>query len=484
MRMTPPANRTKIVCTIGPASESRAALERLMRAGMDVARLNFSHGEYAWHAKAIRTIRAVAKAAGEPVAILQDLQGPKVRVGKLPEEGVMFKAGKPITLTTATTNYDGQRIPLTYQQLHRDVKPKHRILFDDGLLEMRVVRVRGRDIACRVITGGILKSHKGMNLPDTTLDISALTAKDHKDVKFGATIGVDFVALSFVQRAADIVQLRRLLARLGSQAAIIAKIEKPAAIVDFDGILSAANGIMIARGDLGVEIPAAEVPLRQKEIIEKCRLAGKPVIVATQMLDSMIRNPRPTRAEVSDAANAIIDHADAVMLSGETATGKYPVEAVKMMAKIATETEASRYDDVDPYAPPITAVRNQSCAAWELGNVVGEVAAILTAHTGNVAGVLVATLTGRAARCIAQFRPQLPVFAATPDSVIFRQLNMSYGIRPLLIPPTPSRDAFLRAALQTLRARRLVRRGTQLIVIAGEPWGQSGTANAVDTMKC
>ncbi len=479
MKSSSTPKRTKIVCTIGPASESKAMLTRLVRAGMNVCRLNFSHGEYAWHAKAIRTIRAVAKATGEPIAILQDLQGPKIRVGNLPKEGVVLKAGKSVTFTTATTTYKGGKIPLTYRKLHRDVKPGHRVLLDDGLLEVRVEQIKkrpqgsflGTDIVCRVITGGTLTSHKGMNLPDTIVDIPALTGKDQRDVAFGVEQGVDWIALSFVKHARDVEHLRQLITKHGGKQRIIAKIEKHEAIQHFDEILRAVDGVMVARGDLGVEIPAAEVPLRQKEIIERCRQIGKPVVVATQMLDSMIRNPRPTRAEVSDVANAIIDHTDAIMLSGESATGKYPVQAVQMMTKIASETEASRLDDVAPAMPPPT--------IWGMPDVVAEVSALLAAHGERVHGILVATLTGETARRISRFRPQLPIFAATPNPQVLRSLNLSYAIRPILVPMTRDREGFIRQAVMKLRKQRLIGRKASFVIVLGEPWGKAGTANSV-----
>jgi len=423
----------------------------------------------------MKTIRAVAKATGEPIAILQDLQGPKIRVGNLPKEGVVLRQGKPITLTTGATVYRGGKIPLTYRSLHHDVKAGHRILFDDGLLEARVTKVHGRDIACQVITGGTLTSHKGMNLPNTVIDIPALTAKDRKDVAFGVEQGVDWIALSFVKHARDVELLRSLIAKLGGTQKIIAKIEKHEAISNFSSILHAVDGIMVARGDLGVEIPAAEVPLRQKEIIERCRAVGKPVVVATQMLDSMIRNPRPTRAEVSDVANAIIDHTDAIMLSGESATGKYPVQAVQMMTKIATETEASRLDDVPPTMPPPM--------VWGLPDVVAEVSSVLAAHAKEASGILVATLTGAAAGRISRFHPELPIFAATPDPLVLRQLSLSYAIQSILIPMTDDRNDFVRRCVRMLQGRkRLPRRGS-LIIVAGEPWGKPGTANAVEVRK-
>jgi pyruvate kinase len=473
--MSTSIKRTKIVCTIGPASESKAMLTRLVKAGMNVCRLNFSHGEYPWHARAIKTIRAIAKATGEPLAILQDLQGPKIRVGNLPKEGVVLKTGKSVTFTTSSEAYRGGKIPLTYRKLHADVKSGHRILLDDGLLEVKVTKVRGRDIVATVLNGGTLTSHKGMNLPDTVLDIPALSEKDRQDVAFGVEQGVDWIALSFVKSAADVQLLRDLITKQGGKQKIIAKIEKHEAIRNFAGILTAVDGIMVARGDLGVEIPAAEVPIRQKEIIEQCRAAGKPVVVATQMLDSMIRNPRPTRAEVSDVANAIIDHTDAIMLSGESATGKYPVQAVQVMTKIATETEASRYDDVRPGMPPP--------ATWEPADVVAEVTALLASHTKGVAGILVATLTGATARRIARFHPELPIFAATPDAKVLHQLNLSYSVRPIHVPMTKDREGFIRRAIIALRKQRLLVRKASLVVVLGEPWGRAGTANSVSVQS-
>ncbi|MDP3771738.1 MAG: pyruvate kinase, partial [bacterium] len=373
------------------------------------------------------------------------------------------------------TVYRGGKIPLTYRSLHNDVKAGHRILFDDGLLEVRVTKVHGRDIACQVITGGTLTSHKGMNLPNTVIDIPALTAKDRKDVAFGVEQGVDWIALSFVKHARDVELLRALIAKLGGKQKIIAKIEKHEAISNFTNILHAVDGIMVARGDLGVEIPAAEVPLRQKEIIERCRAVGKPVVVATQMLDSMIRNPRPTRAEVSDVANAIIDHTDAIMLSGESATGKYPVQAVQMMTKIATETEASHLDDVAPTMPPPK--------IWGLPDVVAEVSSVLAAHAQDASGILVATLTGATARRISRFHPELPIFAATPDPLVARQLSLSYAIRSIVVAMTEDRNGFVHQCLRILRQRKLLPRRGALIIVAGEPWGKAGTANAVEVRK-
>lgn len=345
--------RTKIVCTVGPASSSPATLEKMMRAGMDVARLNFSHATHTDHKRLLRAIRSAAKKAKKHISILGDLQGPKIRLGVLPEAGVELPAGGRVVLTTATEKYVGGRIPVTYKKLHLDVKKGHRILIEDGIYELVVTRVAGHSVETKVVNGGKVTSHKGMNFPDSTLKVSAITAKDKDDALFGIEQGVDWIALSFVTSATPVRALKRLIKQKTpkgkKQARVIVKIEKHEAIDHFDEILKATDAVMIARGDLGVEIDAQEVPIRQKEIIHACRHAGKPVIVATQMLDSMIRNPRPTRAEVSDVANAVFDCTSAVMLSGESASGKYPVEAVKMMGKIVKEAEASCYDDQCEY---------------------------------------------------------------------------------------------------------------------------------------
>ncbi|MDO8425583.1 MAG: pyruvate kinase [bacterium] len=462
--------RTKIVATIGPASEQVAILTQLVAAGMNVCRLNMSHGTHAWHAAAVARIRKVAKQTGEPLAILADLQGPKIRVGELPEAGVTLTQGKPVTFTTGTTRFDGRKIPLTHRALHADVRPGQRILLDDGLIEVLVAKVRERDILCTVVTGGVLTSHKGMNLPETRLRAPAMSPKDRQDAAFAVEHGADWIALSFVREAKDVLQLRRLVRQLGGNQKIIVKIEKPEAIEHFDAILAAADGIMVARGDLGVELPAEEVPIHQKTMIEATRAAGKPVVVATQMLDSMIRNPRPTRAEVSDVANAILDHTDAIMLSGESATGKYPVEAVTMMRRIAEEVEPTALDDITPALAPR--------GRWDPADVVAESAALLAAHIPQVAGILVATSTGRTARRVARFRPQLPIFAAAPEEQVVRQLNLSYGVIPLRVPMCEG-AVFLRHARAALVKRAHIAADAKLIMVTGEPWGQPGSTNRI-----
>lgn len=346
--------RAKIVCTIGPTSCDPEMLTSLIGAGMDVARLNFSHGDAAFHAENIRRIREAAASLDRPVAILGDLQGPKLRVGAMQEGGVPLTAGQTLTLTTEPITGAAGRVPVQYEKLPEVVEPGDRILIDDGLLELAVTGVAGGEIATRVVTGGLLNSNKGLNLPRAALSIPAITDKDREDLRFAIEQGIDWIALSFVRTAEEVWELKqaiRELSAFGHQTPVVAKIEKPEAIDNIDAIIAAADGVMVARGDLGIEISPEAVPMLQKMIIHKCNAAGKPVITATQMLDSMIRNPRPTRAEASDVANAILDGSDAIMLSGETASGKYPLEAVQTMARIACEAESQSAGRRVPPAP-------------------------------------------------------------------------------------------------------------------------------------
>ncbi|MBI4598822.1 pyruvate kinase [Candidatus Uhrbacteria bacterium] len=457
--------RTKIVCTIGPASREPAILRAMIRAGMDVARLNFSHGTHADHGILIRRIRAAAKAEGRPIAILQDLQGPKIRLGGLPPEGVELLAGQSLVLRTGSSAFVSGQVPIlpvTYASLHKDVAPGHRILVDDGLLAFRVRKVAERAIHAEIVNGGVVTSHKGMNFPDSTLPISSLTPKDLQDVAFGIRQEMDWIALSFVTSAREVKRLRAVVSKVLSPGQlppnIISKIEKHEAIRSFEAILGASDGIMVARGDLGIEIPAEEVPIRQKEIVEACRQAGKPVVVATQMLDSMIRNPRPTRAEVSDVANAVIDHADAVMLSGESATGAYPLEAVQMMARIIGETEASRYDDLG---------RRERASGLGIEAAFSHALRDLAAQ-GHVHGVLSATFLAPWSARLQVLRPEVPLFlgAETPSEV--KQLNLRWGIHPFLARKDAP-EVFFRKAVTQLRRQGLVTPGTCLALLSGGP---------------
>ncbi len=473
------AKRTKIVCTIGPASDSIETLTALTEAGMNVCRLNFSHGTHENHAELIKRIRQVRDVSGEPLSILQDLQGPKIRVGELPEEGVMLVAGKPIVFTSDAGEIP-KRIPVTYPNLHEDVKAGQRLLLDDGLLEVVVKSVKGKDVTCEVITGGKLTSHKGLNLPETETKISAITDKDKDDLIFGVAQGVDWIALSFVRSAEDIRQLRALIQTEEKKLAkpreipisIIAKIEKPQGVEKMDEIIAEVDAIMVARGDLGIEMPAEKVPVIQKDLIKKCLALGKPVIVATQMLDSMIRNPRATRAEVSDIANAVIDHADATMLSGETASGEHPLEAVKTMAATILETEKSTYDDL----PIQTRLKNSDNEA------VTNVASILSKMTDTKA-ILVAALNGEAARLVSRFRPEVPICAALPSAEVASQLNLSWGIRPMHIEGAKTIPELIEKGLEELKRQKLVTAGDEIVIVAGDQLGDSGHVQLVELKK-
>ncbi|MFA6603604.1 MAG: pyruvate kinase [Patescibacteria group bacterium] len=473
--------RTKIVCTIGPASGSPSTLTAMVRAGMNVARLNFSHGTHEEHAKLIGALRMLSSQTNEPVAILQDLQGPKVRIGNLPAEGVKLVPRTKVVFTTDRLAAP-PKIPVGYEKLHEDVKSGDRLLLDDGLMDVRVIGVKGRDITCEVVTGGILTSHKGINLPTATLSIPAITEKDAADVEFGVEHHVDWIALSFVRSAKEVYDLRYLIedhkAKLGGSYVyvppirIIAKIEKHEAVKHIDEIIEAVDGIMVARGDLGIEMPAEEVPLIQKRIIDKCRAAGKPVIVATQMLDSMMRNPRPTRAEVSDVANAVIDHTDAVMLSGETASGKYPVEAVSTMAKIIHETEMSEYDNTER-EPGFLSGKSSSEEA------VSGVANILARDT-KAKLILVASLSGNAGRIVSRYRPEMPIYVSTDSERVRHQLNLSWGVVPFLLPRCHSIEELIDRSIGYMKKVKAVKKGDLIIAIAGEPVGSSGGLNLIE----
>jgi len=469
--------RTKIVCTIGPASDKKTTLKRLIRGGMNVARLNFSHNVHAYHLKVIKSVRALAKEMKPPIAILQDLQGPRIRLGDLPEQGIELKRGQKIALTTsrAVRNF----IPVTYEKMHLDVKTGHRILIADGLIELRAEAIRGREIYCTVVNGGKISSHKGINLPDSAVSVPAVSEKDREDLAFGVKNGVDFVALSFVRGAADVKHLRELIdaaekkLKIKNKAAIkiIVKIERREAIENSNEIIAAADGVMVARGDLGIELPAEDVPLIQKMLIDKCLAAAKPVIVATQMLESMIVNPRPTRAEVSDVANAVIDHTDAVMLSGETASGKFPAEAVTYMAKTAEATEASVYDNL---------VLQDKVQKFTAPNEAVGAAARAIAENAKARAILVFSLSGQTARLVSRYRPELPIYVACEDERVARQLSLTWGAQPFVLPVCKSADELVKKGLAYLQKNKHVKRGDNVVVIVGENVGKSGGANVVE----
>lgn len=463
---------TKIVCTIGPASRDPAVLAELMRAGMDVARLNFSHGDRATHEETIRRIRRIADELDRPVAILGDLQGPKLRVGQLPPEGVLLTAGEEVILTVAPDRPDA--IPCQYPDLPSLVTAGDRILLDDGLLELEVLNTTATDIRARVITGGTLFANKGMNLPRADARIPALTAKDLEDLEFVVAHQLEWVALSFVRTADEVLQLKALIRRLsrsslGTQ--VIAKIEKPEAVANIEAIIQAADGIMVARGDLGIEMPAEDVPMIQKHIIALCNEAGKPVITATQMLDSMIRNPRPTRAEASDVANAVFDGTDAVMLSGETAAGRYPVAAVQTMVRIVTRAEAELVKR-ERRRPLRTTEPHY--AAQAIAQAAGDLARNLGA-----AAIIAPTASGYTARQLSRYRPYLPVIAVTPSPLVRCQLNLHWGVFPLFSPRRNTTDEVVNDAVQAALQHGLVHEGDLVVITAGTAGSTPGTTNLI-----
>jgi len=473
--------RTKIVCTIGPSSRHPEVLEKMIRAGMNVARLNFSHGSHDDHASLIATIREVADRVGEPIALLQDLQGPKIRVGDLPLEGVMLVKDAEVVFST-DHSAALPKISVSHAGLHKDVKPGDAILLDDGLLDVRVKEVNGTDIVCVVVTGGLLTSHKGFNLPTASLSIPAITDKDKDDLKFGVSQHVDWVALSFVRTAEDVRELRAFIAQYEKELGIvpehpiliIAKIEKHEALKNMDEIIEAVDGIMVARGDLGVETPAEHVPTAQKELIARCLDAAKPVIVATQMLDSMIRNPRPTRAEVSDVANAVYDGTDAVMLSGESASGKYPIETVETMARIVSEAEVSTREGVGPHAH-VQYPKNVRTA-------ISEAAAIL-AKDVEAKELLVASFTGAMGRVVSRHRPELLLAVATHSDRVRRQLNLSWGVRPFVIPLCETTLQIAERSFDVMKGRGDVATGDKVVFVSGTPVGISGTGNTITVLE-
>lgn len=472
------------MCTIGPACMTREAMEALTLAGMNVARLNFSHGTHDEHAMLMERLRLVEKDSGEPLAILQDLQGPKIRIGMLPEDGVELRKGETITFDTSIREYRDKRIPVDYEDLHRFVKKGERLFIADGKIETRIARVSGAMMEAEVVVPGTISSHKGINVPDSHIAARALTEKDDADLRFGVSHDVDMVAVSFVRTAEDIKDVRERIARYEKELrktheqpiAIIAKIERGEAVANIREILAAADGIMIARGDLGVEIPAAEVPMAQKRLIGLALEYAKPVIVATQMLDSMQENPRATRAEVSDVANAVIDHADAVMLSNETATGKYPTETVETMAAIIHETEASRYDDL--LLPTAKKGRKKK----EIDDVVSELSRLL-ADRVNAKAIVAASETGETGRLISRYRPELPIFVGTASPRTERQMNLSWGIVPFRLLPCDSIEQLIQRAFAYLKTKKFVKHGDEVVVVAGEPIGSAGHVNLLEVRE-
>ncbi len=462
---------TKIVGTIGPASDTRENLGRMLDAGLNVVRLNFSHGTREAHAAKIALVRELAAGKGLPIAILQDLAGPKIRTGAFACGSIELHPGDEFILTARDVPGSSREVGLTYRELPRDVSPGDTLLLADGALELRVEQVTGPDIHCRVILGGRLSSHKGINLPSRSVRAPILTPKDHEDLAFGLAQGVDYVALSFVRSAADIEVARAFMRAQGRQCPLIAKIEKHEALDQLDAIIAAVDGVMVARGDLGVDIPPEQVPTAQRKIIEKANFAGKPVITATQMLKSMTEAPRPTRAEVTDVTNAVLEGTDAVMLSEETAMGRFPVEAVATMARIAAEAE--RW-----YSREAWRHRLQQAPPEDDSEAIARSACAL-AETIGAKALVIATQTGGTARLAAKTRPRQPILAGTADPEVYRRLALVRGVRPALIRPVDHLRDLLAELHRAGKASGCMVPGDIVVCTAGFPLGQAGASNLI-----
>jgi pyruvate kinase len=466
--------RTKIVATIGPRSRDEATIRELIRKGMDVARINFSHGTHEAHGEAIDTIRRVAAEENAVVAVMCDLQGPKIRIGRVLNEPLMLKPGDTITLTLDEPEGDDPyTIALPHPEFVKDIQPGMQLLLDDGNLEFEVRDADARSLTTEVIIGGALTSRKGVSAPNARLSLSAITDKDRADVEFALSKQTDYLAMSFVRNADDIRELRWLIRHLGGETAIIAKIEKREAIDAIEAIVAAADGVMVARGDLGVETPAEEVPVHQKRIIQLCNTASKPVITATQMLSSMVDSPRPTRAEASDVFNAIVDGTDAVMLSNETAAGSYPVEAVATMTNIALIAEKH----LPIRRTERTLARSTSAEGREIVSDAISQATTQIAESLNCRAIVTATLTGYTARRVAKERPDTPILCVTPSEVTYRRMALVWGVIPIMIPHFTTIDELIKLIVQTATKSKLLKRGDTLIIIAGVPFGIGGQTN-------
>ncbi len=464
--------RTKIVCTLGPAVDGVEPLSRLIRAGMDVARFNFSHGTYAEHQARFDAVREASEQTGKPVAVLQDLCGPKIRIGNV-AQGTNLLPGQPLILTGDDVPVGtAQRVHLAVPQMIKAVGPGQHLLLDDGLLELVVENKTDTELHTRVITGGVLGSKKGISAPGVSLDIDAVTKKDEADVRFGLIMGVDYVALSFVRSADDVKYLRQIMRDAGRVVPIIVKIEKFEAVENLESIMDEADAAMVARGDLGVEMPVEEIAIAQKKIIRACNLRGKPVITATQMLDSMIRNPRPTRAEVTDIANAVLDGTDAVMLSGETAVGAYPFAAVEMMGKIALSAEGYiNYEHV-------MLEKHELHGRESVTDAIGEAVAAI-ALDQKASAIICSTATGGTARIVSKFKPRAPILAATASESAQRAMMLYWGVIPMLGPEVTNTDAMIAQAIQTAQTSQYVQTGDIVVVTAGTPVGVAGSTNMI-----
>lgn len=453
--------RTKIICTMGPNTNDPALMRALAENGMDVARFNFSHGDYEEQRTRLEALKSIRDELNLPIAALLDTKGPEIRTGILQDgRKVTLKEGETYTLTTDDIVGDDKRGHITYEGLAQDVTAGNRILIDDGLIELEVTAVKGKEIVCNIVNGGELGERKGVNVPNVKIRLPALTDKDKMDIQFGIEQGFDFIAASFVRTASAIYEIKEILSAGGSNMGVIAKIENAEGIENLDDIIEASDGIMVARGDMGVEIPAQEVPFIQKKIIDKCNEACIPVITATQMLDSMIRNPRPTRAEVTDVANAVYDGTDAVMLSGETAMGKYPVEALSMMASIVEETE--RHLDYSAY-------RQRKVSAVNEHNVSNAVcySSVSTAHDLGAKVIVAPSITGFTTRLLSKWRPESQIIGLSPSSSALRQMQLYWGVKPYHAKRAESTDVLIYSSMELLKAKGIVKENDTVVVTAG-----------------
>lgn len=461
--------KTKIICTLGPASENKEVISRLISAGMNIARLNFSHGTHEEHRARINNLREAAREMGANIALMLDTRGPEIRLGTFKNGKAYLKEGQEFALSLEPIEGNENRVYVTYDGLNKLVTRYDKILLADSLIELEVKEINSKEVLCTVINGGEISDKKGVNVPNKSLPLPAITQKDVEDLLFGISMGIDFVAASFVRKASDVLEIRKILEENGaSDVHIIAKVENREGVNNIDEIIRVADGVMVARGDLGVEIPVEEVPLVQKYIIEKCNKAGKPVVTATQMLESMMRNPRPTRAETTDVANAIFDGTDAIMLSGETAAGHYPVEAVKMMAKIAKKAEESmslKKEKEPAVIKTITdAISHATCSiARDLG----------------VKAIITSTKSGYTARAVAKFRPEVPIIAVTPRKKVTRTLQIVRGVWPLQVEDTRSTDEMFKEAVEGALKSGLVQKGDMVVITAGAPVNVTGTTNLI-----
>ena len=462
--------KTKIICTLGPSTDKDGVLEELIKEGMNVARFNFSHGLHDEQKGRIDKLKEIRTRLNKPVAALLDTKGPEIRICEFADGKITLKEGQEFTLTADEIEGNEKIVSVTYKDLYKDVKPGNSILMDDGLIGLEVNKIKGHDIVCTVINGGVLGNKKGVNLPGVEVNMPFISPKDHDDILFGIKEGYDFIAASFTRTAADVKEIRDILEKNGGHdIKIIAKIENQQGVDNIDSIIEAADGIMIARGDMGVEIPLEDVPVIQKDIIAKVYSAGKQVITATQMLDSMIKNPRPTRAETTDVANAIYQGTSAIMLSGETAAGKYPIEALKTMVKIARRTEA----DVE---------YNQQFSVRTKGDTTNVTTAIshatcMTAIDLNAKAIIAVTRSGNTARMVSKYRPGCQIIACTPDERTWRQLNMVWGVAPILTKEEYSMEILLLHATEAAEENGYVKKGDVVVLTVGVPLGHSGNTN-------